>query len=107
MRSVDALGGAAVDALGGVAIDALGRTAGTGGGKVEELAVEIGVGCGLHAPQASSSETGEGCGFQVPQASSSESSIAMVGATARADDWAALPAADCSLRDNKRSEAQR
>ena len=92
MRSVDALGGAAVDALGGVAIDALGgvaidalgRTAGTGGGKVEELAVEIGVGCA----QASSSETGEGCGLQVPQASSSESSIAMVGATARADEAA-------------------
>ena len=35
-------------------------------------------------------ETGEGCGLQVPQASSSESSIAMVGASARADEAPAL-----------------
>ncbi len=69
---VDALGGIEVDALGGIEVDALSGIAGNGGGKVEELAVEIGVGCGL----------------QVPQASSSESSTAMVDAAAGADEAA-------------------
>ena len=53
-------------------VGALGGVAGTGGGKVEELAVEIVVVCGL----------------QIPQASSSESSTAMVDAAARAEEAA-------------------
>ena len=50
-------------------VGALGGTAGAGGGRFEELAVEVVAGCGL----------------QLPQASSSESSTAMVGTTARAE----------------------
>ena len=54
----------------------------------------------------------ESAGLQVPQASSSESSIAMVDATARADEAAwdtalgGVSAAECSLQDRPR-EAQR
>ena len=53
-------------------VGALGGVAGTGGGKVAELAVKIVVVCGL----------------QVPQASSSKSSTAMVEAAAPADEAA-------------------